>query len=93
MGILLNVLENKETIFLSEGMHVFRFRVPGGLVGKTLQDSLLRTLTGCTVIALERADPEPPLLMPGPDTILEHGMNMILIGSPEQESRCRETLR
>lgn len=93
VGILLNVLENKETIFLSEGIHVFRFSVPGALVGKTLQDSRLRTLTGCTVIALERADPEPPLLMPGPDTVLEHGMSMILIGSPEQESRCRETLR
>lgn len=93
VSILLNVLENKETIFLSEGMHVFRAPVPDALAGGTLRDSRLRTLTGCTVIALEGADAASPLLMPAPETLLETGMNMILIGSPEQESLCREALR
>jgi len=93
MNILLNVLENKETIFLAEGIQVFRIPVPSALDGKTLQDSRLRTVTGCTVIALEHGETEPPLLMPSPDTVLEQGMNMILIGRPEQESHCRATLR
>jgi Trk K+ transport system NAD-binding subunit len=93
VGILLNVLEDKETIFLSEGVHVFRAHVPDAMAGKTLRDSQLRTLTGCSVIALERPDAEPPSLMPGPSTVLEPGMNMILIGSPQQESLCRERLR
>jgi voltage-gated potassium channel len=91
-SILLNILEHKESIFLSEGIHVFRAPITAALDGKTLQASRLRTTTGCTVIALEQGE-EPPLLMPGPDTRLSRGMNMILIGSPEQESRCRETLR
>jgi len=93
MNILLNVLENKETIFLAEGIQVFRIPVPSALDGKTLQDSRLRTVTGCTVIALEHGETGPPLLMPSPDTVLEQGMNMILIGRPEQESHCRATLR
>jgi voltage-gated potassium channel len=92
-SILLNILENKESIFLSEGIHVFRAPVPSALGGKSLQNSRLRTFTGCTIIALERGEEQQPLLMPDPDTRLELGMNMILIGSPEQESRCRETLR
>jgi voltage-gated potassium channel len=92
-SILLNILENKESIFLSEGIHVFRAPVPAALDGKSLQASRLRTSTGCTVIALEETETQPPLLMPGPETRLARGMNMILIGSPEQESRCREMLR
>jgi voltage-gated potassium channel len=92
-SILLNILENKETIFLSEGIHVFRTAVPAEFDGESLQSSRLRTITGCTVIALEQGEAQPPLLMPAPDTRLARGMSMILIGSPEQESRCRQVLR
>jgi voltage-gated potassium channel len=92
-NILMNVLENKETIFLTEGMHVFRQPVPAALAGKSLEASRLRSLTGCTVIALEPGDEGLPVLMPEPQAVLVHGTNMILIGSPEQERRCREALR
>lgn len=92
-NILLNILENKETIFLTEGVHVFRAQLPASMAGKTVQASNLRTISGCTVIALEHPEAEQPLLMPGPETVLQSGMSMILIGTPDQESRFREMLR
>jgi voltage-gated potassium channel len=91
-NILMNILDNKDSIFLSEGMHIFRFPVPDSLNGKSLKDSRLRSLTGSTVIALERCTHEEPLLLPAPETILASNMTLIIIGSPEQEARCRKLL-
>jgi Trk K+ transport system NAD-binding subunit len=91
-NILMNILENKESIFLSEGMQVFRYTVPASLDGKTIATARIRSLTGSTVIALERGSQEEPTILPAPDAVLSQGMILILIGSPEQEARCRETL-
>jgi len=91
-SILMNILENKESAFLSEGMQVFRHPVPPSLNGKTIATARIRSLTGSTVIALERSGEEEPTILPGPDAVLGQDMTMILIGSPEQEARCRETL-
>lgn len=91
-NILMNILENKESIFLSEGVQVFRYPVPASMDGKSIAMARIRTLTGSTVIALERDGHEEPTLLPEPDTVLSQDMTLILIGSPEQEARCRETL-
>jgi Trk K+ transport system NAD-binding subunit len=91
-NILMNILENKESIFLSEGMQVFRYTVPASLDGKTIATARIRSLTGSTVIALERGGQEEPTILPDPDAVLSQAMTLILIGSPEQEARCRETL-
>ena len=89
----MNILDNKESIFLSEGMQVFRYPVPAALVGKTIAAARIRSLTGSTVIALEEGGKKEPTLPPAPDAVLAQGMTLIMIGSPEQESRCRELLR
>jgi Trk K+ transport system NAD-binding subunit len=91
-NILMNILENKESAFLSEGMQVFRYAVPASLDGKTIASARIRSLTGSTVIALERAGEEEPTILPDPDAVLSQDMILILIGSPEQEARCREKL-
>ena len=90
-NILMNILENKESIFLSEGMHVFRYPVPAALAGKTIAAAGIRSITGSTVIALQVGTKEPSILPP-PDAVLALGMTLIVIGSPEQEARCRELL-
>jgi voltage-gated potassium channel len=91
-NILMNILEKKDSIFLSEGMNIFRYPVPESMDYKTISSCRIRTITGGTVIAIERGKQEEPVLIPSPDTIITSDMTLILIGSPEQEARCRELL-
>ena len=84
-GILLNVLEAKASAFLTEGINVFRRSLPAALAGLTIADSRIRPRTGCSVVALSLAGESDPRVSPPPDTRLEAGANLILIGTPEQE--------
>ena len=63
-SIITNILENKESIYLSEGIGVFRRPLPPKLAGISLRDSNIRRLTGCSVVAIERSDSAEPLVMP-----------------------------
>ena len=83
-NILTNILESKESIFLTEGLTIFRRPLPATLVGKTIEDSRIRQLTGCSVVALEMLG-ATPLPSPPPDTQLESGMKLVLIGDTHQE--------
>jgi voltage-gated potassium channel len=92
-SILNNVLEGKESIFLTEGINVFRRPLPEGLAGRSIADSRIRPLTGCSIVALERGEEQDPLVVPPPETILEKEMGLILIGSPEQEAKFCENFK
>ncbi len=83
-GILLNILEAKASAFLTEGVSVFRRPLPESLVGQTIVDSRLRPRTGCSIVALEPIDGDI-LVSPPPDSRLENGITLILIGTPAQE--------
>jgi len=83
-NILTNILESKESIFLTEGLTIFRRLLPDTLVGKNIEESRIRQLTGCSVVALEIKGSDP-LPSPPPDTRLESGMKLVLIGNPHQE--------
>ena len=85
-SILHNTLENKETIFLTEGVYFFRRPLSPALVGKSIEESRIRPLCGCTVVALELPQDET-LIAPPPETILTAEMKLILVGSSEQEAR------
>ncbi|MBE0597270.1 MAG: NAD-binding protein [Desulfuromonadales bacterium] len=91
-NILMNILEHKESVFLTEGMQVFRFPVPPSMHGTTLRTSRLRSRTGSTVIALEQPGEKEMTILPSPDDLLVKGMSLIMIGSPEQEAFCRREL-
>lgn len=90
-SILSNVLESKESVFLTEGISVFRRLIPPELVGKTIAESQIRPLTGCSIVALESDDNSPPLIVPPPEQLLQANMGLILIGSPQQEALFAET--
>jgi Trk K+ transport system NAD-binding subunit len=92
-SILTNVLENKESIYLSEGIGVFRRPLPPNLAGMRLNEAHIRRLTGCSVVAIESSESVEPLVMPPPETVLEEGSDLILIGSPEQEEDFNRTYR
>ncbi len=85
-NILMNILESKESIFLTEGVTIFRRTVPQILVNKTIEEAQIRPQTGCSIIAIERPG-ETLQLAPTPDTRLTAECSLMLIGSPEQEER------
>ncbi len=84
-GILLNVLESKASAFLTEGINVFRRSLPETLAGQTIADAHIRFKTGCSIVAIAQSDEDETMVSPPPETILEAGQNLILIGTPEQE--------
>jgi Trk K+ transport system NAD-binding subunit len=90
-NILNNILESKESVFLAEGISVFRRPLPEQLVGKTIADSQIRPRTGCSLVALEPPGGGEPLIVPPPEQQLEAGMGLILIGGPEQEELFSQT--
>ena len=83
-SILLNILESQASAFLTEGIHVFRRTLPSKLEGRTILNSGLRQRTGCSIVAVEQEDGST-LVSPPPETRLEAGSTLILIGTPEQE--------
>lgn len=85
-NILTNILESKESIFLTEGVTIFRRKVPRNLVGKSIENSRIRPQTGCSIVALE-VEGSDLLLAPAPETRLSADSKLVLIGSPEQEER------
>ena len=92
-NILNNILESKESVFLTEGITVFRRALPPELVGKTIGESQLRPQTGCSILALERAAGGELLLVPPPEQVLEAGMGLILIGGQQQEGLFSQRYR
>ncbi len=88
-SILMNILESKVSIFLTEGVSVYRRELPPQLIGQTIAASRLRPMTGCSIVAIEQGE-DQFLPAPPPETVLQEGMILILIGSPEQEVRFGE---
>ncbi|MEZ4600116.1 MAG: NAD-binding protein [Syntrophotaleaceae bacterium] len=86
-SILLNIVESKASIFLTEGITVFRRSVPQSLAEKTIADCQIRPRTGCSIVALEPPGGGETIVVPPPETVLQKGTNLILIGSPDQEKQ------
>lgn len=88
-SILMNLIDRKASVFLSEGMNIFKRRVPEALEGKKIIQSELRNALGCSIIALKYPNGHMDT-SPLPHTVLESGINMLLIGSLEQEKAFDE---
>lgn len=91
--ILMNILEKKESVFLSEGMQIFRYRLPSAMDGLTLASSGIGSLTGSTVIAIFPEKEGEALILPSPDTVLKESMTLMLIGTSEEEIKTRTLFR
>ena len=81
---IFNILEGQDVMVLAEGLNIFNHKVNKKLAGKTLSQTHIRRDTGCTVIAVNCEDSSMKI-NPQPDTKLELGSEIVLIGSFEAE--------
>lgn len=80
---IINLLKTDEISMFTEGLNIFSVTVPEKLVNRTLIDSRIRPLTGCSVVAIKsdgalKVGPDPALPLRGGD-------ELILIGTTEAE--------
>lgn len=85
---IINLLKTDEISMFTEGLNIFSVQVPKKLVDRSLIESKIRPLTGCSVVAIKSADG----LAVGPDPTLplKGGDELILIGTTEAEKKFSE---
>lgn len=82
---MFNTLRGGDRLMVAEGLDLFRVKTPATLVGTPIKDSNIRELSGCTIVAIGTNGTLLP--NPGPDHVLEQGQTMVLIGTPESETK------
>ena len=84
-NILYNMIEGRQNVFLTEGIDIFRKKTPASLIGQSLVDSQLRSLTGATLVAVQNADGAVTLNL-RPETVFESNATLILVGDSQSET-------
>jgi K+/H+ antiporter YhaU regulatory subunit KhtT len=84
---ILNILKPDQILMLSEGLNVFKARVPDSLIKKTLAENQIRRKTGCNVIAIRSG--ESFTISPDPTVRLRKNEELILIGTAEAEKEFK----
>ena len=81
-------IQQRELIFVGEGVQFFSFKVPQTLAGKTLRDSEIGARTGLNVIAIQ--EPDRLNTNPAADTALDPSSDLLVIGNAEQRRKFGE---
>jgi Trk K+ transport system NAD-binding subunit len=81
-------LLGREPVLVGEGADFFSVEVPVTLSGKTLAMSGIGARTGLVVIAIE--DGEDTNTNPAPQTVLNSGARLLMLGTNEQRERFDE---
>jgi len=87
-NIFYNSIEKGEVLMIAEGLNVFDQKVGEKLAGKSLIDSNIRQITGCSVIAVIGEGEVD--VNPAPSKNLKKGEELILIGKTEGEQKFNE---
>ncbi|MFG0320506.1 MAG: potassium channel family protein [Planctomycetota bacterium JB042] len=82
-GAIMDMLKKSEVMTVVEGLDLFRAEVSKALAGKTIAESSIREETGCSVVGIRTGD--ALRVVPEPETVLEAGASLILIGTSESE--------
>ena len=82
---IFNFLRNEDTLMLAEGLNIFRLKVPPALVGKSLADSKIRALTGCSVVGIKHEG--VMTINPDPRVPIRENSELILIGTDQGEKK------
>jgi Trk K+ transport system NAD-binding subunit len=82
-----HLLEDHDVLTLDRQVEVVRTPA-SGIVGRTIGDADIRPETGATVVAIERDD--AVLTDIGPDTRIESGDELVVVGSDESVRRFEE---
>jgi Trk K+ transport system NAD-binding subunit len=80
---ILNLLQRSNVLMITEGLDVFKVRLPAALAGRSMAEIALRQATGCTVIAVNADDTMH--INPDPAWPLPAQAELILIGTTEAE--------
>jgi Trk K+ transport system NAD-binding subunit len=82
-SIVNNILQKQNLNMLAEGLHIFRHKTPLSIVGQTIAQSKIASLTGCNIIAINRNDE----LIDSPhfSTVLGAEDVLVMIGNMGQE--------
>ena len=83
---MFNLIKRSRIVTITEGLEVFRTEVVDPLAGKTIAESRVRERTGCTIVAV-RGESKKLQINPPPDTMLERGRELILVGNVESEQQ------
>ncbi|MCH8566812.1 MAG: NAD-binding protein [Balneolales bacterium] len=83
-----NLLDGTEVLTLAEGLEVFRYATPERMVGKTLIESNVRAITGCSVIGIKIEGEMIP--NPDPTMPVTKDSELILIGDQSSEQKFVE---
>jgi len=86
---IFNLLQKSRVVTVTQGLDVFRVNVPSEVVRKTIAECGIREKTGCTIIGYHKDDTLEP--NPRPDTVLEQGHEMLMIGDWESRNSYFKT--
>lgn len=82
------ILKRREIVVLGEGVDLVSMPLPPQLEGQTLAGSQIGARTGLNVIALQHSD--TVTTNPPASTVLEKGMELVMLGSVSQQQRFME---
>jgi K+ transport systems, NAD-binding component len=85
---IINILTPGRVLMLTEGLNIFRCRMPPLLVGRNLLTSGIRQSTGCSVIAIFRAGCQH--INPDPSELLTADEELLMIGTAASEQAFAE---
>ncbi|MFH1216383.1 MAG: NAD-binding protein [Pseudomonadota bacterium] len=80
---IINLLNPEQVLMIVEGLSIFRASAQHSLAGKSLAESRVREMTGCSVVAVSRDG--KLILNPDPFIPLEANDELVLIGTAEAE--------
>jgi voltage-gated potassium channel len=78
-----NYLQSGKILMVTEGVDVFKVKLPGSLNGKTIKNTTIRQDCGCSIIGVTLD--QKIVINPDPDYKLEGGSEIVLIGTVESE--------
>jgi Trk K+ transport system NAD-binding subunit len=85
---IMNLIQPQKVLMLSEGLNVFRMALSPRLENMVLRDVKIREKTGCSVVAVKKAD--RLAINPDPAIVLEKGDELVLIGNARAEKLFTE---
>jgi uncharacterized protein with PhoU and TrkA domain len=85
---VLAFLLGRDLIFVGERVRFFSLKTPPSLVGKTLGESEIGTLTGLNVVAIH--EDGKTIVNPPPDRVLTDVCELYALGSPEQRRQYQQ---
>lgn len=86
-SLVSNILQKGQLTILIEGLHIFRYKSPKSLAGKTIAEAKISDLTDCNVIAIDKNI--KIINLPSSTTSIGENDTLIMIGNIEQEQKFK----